>query len=103
MKNPTFNDCDSLLQFMCKNYKEPYTGYAEFEGHKIEFDFSYWDPDLYIVSPKFPGVLFLLSTQVFEEGTIGLGILIGEGTLDGFPCVELPAYIKNALVAACHY
>lgn len=98
-RQSTLNNCDELLKFMFDTYDHPYDGYIEFQGDRVKFDFAYWEPDLFIVSPKFPKTMFFLFTGVFEEGTIGLGILVGSGTLDAFPCVELPAYIKDELVA----
>lgn len=96
---PILMDCDNLLQFMYENYSEPYTGPAEFEGTKVEFQFTYWEPELFIVTPLFPQTMFFLNTHVAGEGNIALGILVGTGTLDAFPCVELPAYVREELIA----
>ena len=92
-------NCNDLLQFMYENYSEPYTGPAEFEGIEVEFQFAYWEPELFIVTPLFPQTMFFLDTHVTMEGNIALGILVGTGTLDAFPCVELPAYVKDELIA----
>lgn len=96
---PILMDCDNLLQFMYENYSEPYTGPAEFEGTEVEFQFTYWEPELFIVTPLFPQTMFFLDTHVTGEGNIALGILVGTGTLDAFPCVELPAYVRKELIA----
>jgi hypothetical protein len=96
---PFLDDCGDLLKFMYSTYSEPYTSYADFEGTEIKFDFAYWKPDLFIVTPLFPKTMFFIDTHVSERGTIGLGILVGSGTLDAFPCVELPAYVKDKLIA----
>lgn len=84
---------------MYDNYSEPYTSYADFEGIAIKFDFAYWEPDLFIVTPLFPRTMFFIDTYVSERGTISLGILVGSGFLDAFPCVELPAYVLDELIA----
>ena len=96
---PYFQGCDDLLKFMYDNYSEPYTAHADFEGTEVKFEFAYWEPDLFIVTPLFPKTMFFIDTHVSERGTIGLGILVGSGTLDAFPCVELPAYVKDELIA----
>lgn len=84
---------------MYTHYSKPYTGYANFGDTEIEFEFAYWEPDLFIVTPLFPETMFFIDTHVSGRGTISLGILVGSGTLDAFPCVELPAYVEDKLIA----
>ena len=84
---------------MYDNYSEPYTSYADFEGTRIKFDFACWEPNFFIVTPLFPRTMFFIDTYVSKRGTISLGIFVGNGTLAAFPCVELPAYVLDELIA----
>ena len=92
---PTLNSCDDLKAFMLSHLDESLSGTANFQGDIVEFD-GYAVPKEGEIIPVDNYGNFIVG--IINEVTNTFVVTLGKSEDEAFG-VELPAYVKEELIA----